>query len=210
MWKLVIIYTVVLLLGSGVASLFNLPIWIALIFLLVAVVIMLGDFIYTNYRTTNMKKVAKMVTERKKEPIYSFIYAQSFGTIEDQLRAIDLILKKYRQPYMQHYYQWLRAIINQDLELALEEAEKIEKEPLASYSKAYVQAMLGNSEKALSYPLQSKWMQEAILAISAINENDDEAFEQYSNNSISAARGVQRFSLIHVFKSMRTYQAQEK
>lgn len=201
MRRWVLFYAIVFLLGI-VTAIFEWPFLIAIFCIFLLTIIMFGNFFFTLYGTTNMNKVEKFIKGNQKKPINGYVYAQAFGTEEEQLIAIDTILSKYKQPYIQHYYRVIRAVITNDFKFALEESDKIAKEPAMSYCKAYVLALMNHFDEAKSYRLPKKWMHEAILAIIAKEENDREGFHYHVNQSIQAARGVQRFSLIHSLKQM--------
>lgn len=202
MWKWIIYYSIAVLLG-GVFAIFDMPFWMAMVFLLLLSLVFLGQSLFTIYASTNTRKIEKFITSKKKEPIYRFIHAQGFCTKEEQLAAIDAILHEYKQPHIQHYYRYLRYFLQEEFELALEEAANIDKEDLRHYSKALVYAQIGNETKALSYALSKPWMQEAILAYIAKSKEDYQSFEKHAQLSIAGARGIQRLSLVYAFKSMQ-------
>lgn len=202
MVKWILFYSMAFILGILIA-LFQWPFWIAIAVLIITSFIMIGEVLFTLYGTTNMKRVEKFVLKKKKEPIYRFIYSQGFGTKEDQIIAIDAILKKYKQKHIFHYYRCIQEYLKNNLEQAFEQANKIGKEPLMGYSKALVLAEMGKEDEALSYTPSKPWMQEAIAATIANNKHDDVSFEQHVNKAIQSTRGIQRLSLIYSFKQMR-------
>ncbi len=165
--------------------------------MLIAFVYMLFEMIYTLYGTKNMKKVEKFLESKKSEPIYALILLQANGSMDEQLRTIEDILKKYPKNYIHHNYRFIREMLNKNYDTALNEAEKIEKEPFMSYCKALVYATQGNKEQALDFPLPKKWMSEAILATLAKVDNNQKSYETHKENAIEAARGIQRYGLIH-------------
>lgn len=202
MWKWIGFYSLAFILGILIAM-FQWPFWIAIVVLVLTSFVMIGDFLFTIYGTTNIKRMEKFILKKKKEPIYGFIYAQGFGTKEDQILAIDAILNKYKQQHIHYYYRCIQQYLKNNLEQALEEAQKVGKEPLISYSKALINAKMGNEEEALSQLPSKQWMQEAILATIAHHKHNDDAFEQHVENAVQSTRGLQRLSLIYSFNQMR-------
>lgn len=202
LWKWIVFYSMAFILGILIAM-FQWPFWIAIAVLIFASFIMIGDVLFTLYGTTNINRVEKFIIKKKKEPIYAFIYSQGFGKKEDQIIAIDAILKKYKQQHIAHYYRCIQEYLKDNLELALDEANKIGKEPLMGYSKALVLAKMGKENEALSNTPSKPWMQEAIRAAIAISKNDADAFEKHANNAIHSTRGIQRLSIIYSFNQMR-------
>jgi hypothetical protein len=202
LWKWIGFYSLAFILGILIAM-FQWPFWIAIAVLILTSLLMIGEVLFTLYGTTNMKRAEKFILKKKKEPIYQFIYSQGFGTKENQILAIDAILKKYKQQHIYYYYRCIQQYLKDNLELALEDANKIGREPLMSYSKGLIYARMGNEEEALSHMPAKRWMQEAILATIAHNKHDATSFEQHVENAIQSTRGLQRLSLIYAFNQMR-------
>lgn len=203
MWKWILYYSIALLIGI-IFAIFEWPFWVACVILFALAFVFICEVLFTLYGTKNIVKVEKFIKRKTKEPIYKHIYTQGFGTKEEQILAIDAILHKYKQQNIQHYYRCIQYILQDNLECALNEATKINKEPLKSYSKAFIHASMGNELEALSYPLAKTWMQEAILATIAHTKKDYISFETHANNAFSAARGIQKLSLVYSFNGMRS------
>lgn len=201
MWRWILFYLFAFSLGVLMAA-FDWPFWIAIVILSIVVVLMIGDVLYTLYVTTNLRKVESYILRKKKEPIYAFVYAGKFGSKEDQLKAIDAILKKYKQPYISHYYRCVQETLLKNYSIALNEAEKIEKQPLMNYSIASIHAHVGNIDKAqqLVEQLPKQWMKEAVLASIANYENDTSRYKEHAHSAVEHARGMQRFSLYYYYE----------
>ncbi|RHW38469.1 hypothetical protein D1B33_06210 [Lysinibacillus yapensis] len=196
-----IIYLVIAFFLGVVLAIFEWPFWIAVVFLMAISFIFIGEMLYTIYISQNSKRVAKFIKSKQKEPIYRYVYMQGHGSKEDQIEAIDAILHKYKQPHIQHYYRCLQFILKERYELALEEANQINKEPLMTYSNALVFAQMGKETEALAYSFSKVWMQESILASVARTKHDRISFERHAQAAIDSSRGVQRLSLIYAFNN---------
>ncbi|HWL22871.1 MAG TPA: hypothetical protein VNR38_03850 [Ureibacillus sp.] len=195
--KSILIYFLASIIGFFLADYFSWPKWIVLIFMFIAFVYMLCEMLNIMYGTKDMKKVERFLKSKLKEPIYAFVYAQAIKSKDEQLRIIEEILKKYPQKYIHHNYRFVRDMLNNDYLNALNEAEQIGKEPFMSYSKALVFATQNNREQALSFHLSKLWMREAIHATLAKAEENHNDYIKHKEKAIEAARGIQRFGLIH-------------
>ncbi|MFC7684755.1 hypothetical protein [Ureibacillus sp. GCM10028918] len=198
MWKQYLSAVVV----GVVIAIFEFPFWIAAVLLLGVSLWIIGEFLYILYGSTNMEKVEKFIIAKQKEPIYHFVYAQGFGTLQDQILAIDKILRKYKQPHIHQYYLALQQLLSNNFEQALIEANQIGKEPIMSYTKALILVQMGNIEDAKSYKFEKQWMEEAIIAMISAQNKDKGSFELHAKKAMNAARGVQKLSLIYSFKAM--------
>lgn len=201
MWRWILFYLFAFALGVLMAT-FDWPSWIAIVIFSIVVALMIGNVLYTLYGTTNMRKVENYILRKKKEPIYAYVYAEKFGSKEDRLKAIEAILKKYKQPYITHYYRCVQETLLKNYSNALSEAEKIEKQPLMNYSIASIHADMGNIDKAqqLVEQLPKQWMKEAVLASIANYENDFSRYKEHAHLAVEHARGIQRFSLYYYYE----------
>ncbi|QCR32818.1 hypothetical protein [Lysinibacillus sp. SGAir0095] len=198
MWKQ---YLCAVLVGV-VFAIFELPFWMAVVLLLIITLWIIGEFLYLVYGTTNMKKVEKFIIAKQKEPIYRYVYSQGFGTLQDQLIAIDKILQKYKQPHIHQYYLAIQQLLSDNFDEALKVANQIGKEPFMSYTKALILVEMGNIEEAKSFKFEKLWMHEAIFAMIAAKKKDKVSFDLHSSKAIAASRGIQRLSLIYSFKAL--------
>ncbi|GLC88850.1 hypothetical protein [Lysinibacillus piscis] len=158
---------------------------------------------YVAYRTNNMRTVERFIKARQKEPIFKAAYLMVHGTEEELLEAFDVIIKKYKRPFIQYNYRFMKAIIQEDLEQAKQAALQIQKEPFASYAHCYIAALEGRTEAMYSEQLTQPWMQPAVEAVYAYTYKDDQRFEQCVQQSVEQARGVQKYTLIHNFAKMK-------
>lgn len=195
--KTFLYYLLIAFVGFWIANYYSWPKWTVFVFMVIACIVMLGRMLYVLYGTKNIKSVEKFLASNRKEPIYAYVYEQAKGTKEEQLNAIEQILKKYPKGYIYQNYRFVREMLKEDYDVAFDEAKLIGKEPFMSYSKALVYATQGNRHDALSFELSKEWMREAILATLAKVENDKNSYEVHKQNAIQSARGIQRYGLIH-------------
>ena len=200
--KLSLFYLIIIMLAIGL-SLAGVRLSLSLgIFALVAIA-MVYRYIHILYRTNNMKLVDILVKDRKKEPFFAYLFAVAYGTREDQLRSLDVVIAKYKQPAMKYNYQFLKSIMENNLEEAKDAADKINKEPLTSYAKCYIAALEGRTTDMRSEQLTQPWMQPAVEAVYAHKMKNETAFQQFAQESMEVARGVQKYALIHTFEEMK-------
>ena len=200
------IYVFILAVVLTVALLFiDLPIWsIYVVIIAVYIVLIVLPPIYTIYKSNNLKKVERFLEKNKRKPIFSFPLAVKTGNREEMIVAIQLILTKYNQPYIQEVYKKNLALFENNVSLFEQRAKQISKEPLHTYYIAYAEALKGNFKEAqsLKEKLPVGWMPYAIDAIIGKEKGDLSAFRIAAEQSIDLARGVQKFNLVHSFEWM--------
>lgn len=160
--------------------------------------------IFTIYKSNNLKKVERFLEKNKQKPIFAYPLAVKSGKREETIHAVQLILSKYKQPYMQQVYKTNLALFENNLTMFEQHAEQISKEPLHTYYIAYAEAWKGNFEsaQALKEKLPTGWMPSAIDALIAKERHDWDAFRIAAEESIRLARGVQKYNLYYSFKWM--------
>lgn len=200
--KLTTFYLVIIILAMTL-SLAGVCLSISLAIFALIVLAFIYRHIHILFRTNNMQSVDKLVKDRKKEPFFAYLYAVAYETKEDQLQSLDVVIKKYKQPAVKYNYIFIKATMEENLEDAKDAADKINKEPLASYAKCYIAALEGRTADMRSAKLTQPWMRPAIEAIYAYTIKNCAAFQQYQQESINLARGVQKYALIHSFKEMQ-------
>lgn len=196
-WPVVIIVGIV---AGLVSALFKIPFWVVVVVITLVTIVSMLNMIYNAYFTTDMAKVKKYIQKKQKDPFMAFILAVESGTKEQEIEAADKVIAHYKQPTMKNTYEMNRAIRLEQFDRAHEFADKLMKTPYGPYGKALIAASLGNREEAKSYSLKTSWMEAAIEAELALNENDEAAFERYSQQAINGTKGIQRFLFIHGFK----------
>lgn len=200
--KLTLFYLIIIILAMTL-SLAGVRLSISLAIFALIVLAIIYRHIHILFRTNNMQSVDKLVKDRKKEPFFAYLYAVAYETKEDQLQSLDVVIKKYKQPAVKYNYVFIKAMMEENLEEAKDAADKINKEPLASYAKCYIAALEGRTADMRSAKLTQPWMQPAIEAIYAYTIKNEDAFQQYQKESINLARGVQKYALTHSFKEMQ-------
>ncbi|MFJ7825615.1 hypothetical protein [Psychrobacillus sp. NPDC096623] len=160
--------------------------------------------VYTIYKSNNLKKIERFLENNKRKPLFAFPLAVKGGNREEIIRAIQVILSKYKQPYMKQVYKTNLALFEKNLTLFEQHAKQISKEPLYTYYVAYAEAWKGNFEKsqALKEKLPTGWMPSAIDAVIAKEKGDLIDFRRAADESIRLARGVQKFNLFYSFEWM--------
>ena len=200
--KLTFFYLMIMILAMAL-SLAGVRMSVALGVFVPIVIVVLYRYIHTIYRTNNMQRVDRLVKKEKKQPFFAYLYANAYGTKDEQLQVLDDLIVKYKQPAIKYNYMFFKALLEENLLAAKEAAENIQKEPLTSYAHCYIAALEGQTAAMRSEKLTQPWMQPAIEAVYAHTMKDDSAFERFSKESIDVARGVQKYLLIHTFEKMK-------
>ena len=202
--KLTLFYLMMMILAMAL-SLAGVRLSVALGIFVILVGAIFYRLIHILYRTNNMQVVDKLVKQKKKQPFFAYVYANAnaYGTKEEKLKVLDEVISKYKQPMIKNNYRFHKAILEQDVKAAKEAAENIQKEPLTSYAFCYIAALEGRTADMRSDKLTQSWMQPAIEAVYAHSIKDNIAFDRFSKDSIDAARGMQKYSLLHSFAQMK-------
>lgn len=177
---------------------------IYIVIIVVYVVLLVLPPIYTVYKSNDLKKIERFLEKNKRKPIFTYALAVKTGNREEIISAIQLILSKYKQPYMQQVYKTNLALFENNISLFEQRAKQISKEPLHTYYIAYAEALKGNFEDAYSLKgkLATDWMPYALDAIIAKEKGDLSAFQTASEQSIHLARGIQKLNLVYSFEWM--------
>ncbi|MGE6516511.1 hypothetical protein [Lysinibacillus sphaericus] len=201
--KLTLFYIGIITLSMAL-SLAGVRMSVALGFFAVIVTAMIYRHIHILYRTNNMQQVDKFVRDRQKQPFFAHIYALAYGTRADQIRVLADVAGKYKQPTIKYNYLFNKALLEENLEAAKEAAKHIDKDPIKSYAACYIAALEGRTSDMHSDKLTQPWMQPAIEAAYAHKLKDKQEFERFAGYCTDAARGVQKYALIHTFEQMKT------
>lgn len=174
------------------------------VIIVVYIVLLVLPLMYTVYKSNNLKKIERFLERNKRKPIFAYALAVKTGNREEIIGAIQTILTKYKQPYMQEVYKINLALFENNILLFEQLAKQISKEPLHTYYIAYAKALKGNFEGAhsLKGKLPAGWMPYAIDAIIAKEKGDLSAFRLAAEESIHLVRGVQKFNLVYSFEWM--------
>lgn len=201
-------YVFIILLGIAltvVMTFLELPFW--LIYLSIVVLYLLLTVVpsmYIVYKSNNLKRIERYLEANKRKPLFAYPLAVKTGDLEIIIQAIQAILNKYKQPYVQEVYKTNLALYENDFSRFDNLSNQISKEPLRTYYQAYNQALKGNFKEArtLKVDLPAGWMPHAIEAIIAKKIGDMERFWEEANASVECARGVQKFNLFYSFKNI--------
>ena len=179
------------------------PIWFIYLVVIVTyfALLVLPQF-YIVYKSNNLSKIERFLEKNKLKPMYAYPIAVKTGNREEIVSAIQDILSKYKQPYMQEVYKTNLALYENNVSLFEQRAKQISKEPLHTYYIAYAEAVKGNytEANALKGKLPVGWMHPAIEAIIAKEQGDMNVFRAAADQSIHLARGIQKFNLFYSFK----------
>lgn len=199
-------YVLIILLGIAltvVMSFLEIPFWIIYLSIVILYILLLVvPSMYIVYKSNNLAKIERYLEENKKKVLFTFPLAVKTGDLPTIIQAINDILKKYKQPYMQEVYKANLALYENNVSEFNILARQISKEPLRTYYKAYAEALQGKFVEArtLKESLQASWMKHSIEAIIAKEQGDMETFRKEADASIESARGMQKFSLLYSFK----------
>ena len=200
--RLTLFYLMIMILAMAL-SLTGVRMSVALGIFAIIVIVVIYRRIHIVYRTNNMQQVDRLVKKEKKQPFFAYLYANAYGTKEEQLQVLDELIVKYKQPAIKYNYVFIKALLEQNLLAAKDAAEKIQKEPLSSYAFCYIAALEGRTADMHSDKLTQPWMQPAIEAVYAYTMKDKIALDRFTKESIDVARGVQKYLLIHTFENMK-------
>ncbi|MEF7494531.1 hypothetical protein V4V34_08085 [Lysinibacillus sphaericus] len=89
--QLTVIYLAIILLAMGL-SLSGVRLSFSLGIIALFVVAIIYRHVHILYRTNNMELVDKWVKRRRKEPIFAALYASAYETVDEQIRAMDVII----------------------------------------------------------------------------------------------------------------------
>ncbi|MGE7835826.1 hypothetical protein [Viridibacillus arvi] len=204
-FKLILIYLVAII-SCTFLLIMDLP--IAVVFLLLFMyVFALTMFPYCNTLiwSNNISKMDRFITKHKTKPVFAYPYAVAHETVTEQKLSVQKILSSYKQQDAQHNYCSLLATLDKDFEIALVEAKQLQKEPIRSYTIAYIETLLSNFEaaKVLIPNLKKEWMPHAIVGLIAYEQQDFQTFEKEAHAAVTKSRGLQKYLLFYSFKEMK-------
>ncbi|MEG0439480.1 hypothetical protein [Solibacillus cecembensis] len=199
-WLQIIIFGLVVGVASGV---FNLPFLWSMGIIAGMGLLVIANMLYKVYASTNMKQVKKYIENHKKDPFMKFILTVENGTKEEELAAMEEVIAHYKQPAMKNTFEMNRTILLEDYDRAHYFAEQLKNTQHKLYGKALIAAVQGNEAQLVEYDIKREWMKYAIEAQLAFAKKDQQRFEQASVKAVHAAKGIQRFMLIHSFKKLK-------
>lgn len=198
------VYVVILGLVVGfLSAMFDWPFVVSISIILVFALCSIGYMFYIAYASTDLAKIRKYIVKHKKDPVMNYIHTLEVGTKEQEIEAMEKIIAHYKQPVIKNTYEMNRAIRLDDFERAQYYADQLMDNQNGPYGKALIAAVAGNREEANSYSLKSEWMKYGIEAQLALAERNLEAFDRFAQQSVEAAKGLQRYSLYYSFKKAK-------
>lgn len=174
---------------------------IVILFYLIAMVL---PGIFTVYYSNSLRQIERYIKRNRHKAIFGFPYALGHGDEQDIDKSLQQILAVHKQPAMQSVYRTLLAIYREQPGIAAQHAERIDREPLRSYYMAHAAVASGDLQRAalLNESITVPWMNHSIAALIAYEAKDDK-FDALADQSVAAARGVQKYTLAKSFGRMK-------
>ncbi|MGG0663008.1 hypothetical protein ABE042_02725 [Viridibacillus arvi] len=179
------------ILVSFILGLLNAPTWIVMTINAIAGIAVIYDHIHTVKFSKNAKKIVRTMKYQKKNPFFAYVLAVKEGTLEDELREIERVIAKYKQPDLRNSLEFRKNYQLKDYDKAIQFANKIEKEPFKSFYLAIVDVLQQDYIKARSYTFAQKWMKHAIEAEIALQLNNIEDYKKHTKLVIEQSKGMQ-------------------
>lgn len=207
----IIQYILLFLLGIALTVtmlFFELPFWLIYVSIVIVYILLLVvPQMYTVYKSNNLKRIERYLEQNKRKPIFAYPLAVKSGNPEQINQAIQAILDKHKQTYMQEVYKTNMALYENNVSKIDHLSKQISKDPLRTYYMAYAEVLKGNFEEAyaLKKNLPTGWMPHAIEAIISKERGDMNTFRKEAEISIDQASGVQKFNLLYSFKWMEKH-----
>ncbi|WP_332645223.1 hypothetical protein [Lysinibacillus sp. 54212] len=196
-------YTIGIIIFSVIAGIlmavFSIPFWFFVVTILIIGLIRLAYIFFILYYIQNPKLIQGYLKSNKRHTLYAYALTLPNGSKSEQIQAIDKILAKYPSPLMQATYGANRAILQMDFEAAKKAIEPIKDQPLGQYTLALIQAFQGNQNDANSFRLSKKWMKPLIEAVLAFQDGDRIRYEEFREEALKHARGIQHYTIYHFF-----------
>lgn len=196
------------LIGMGVSAFLlsiDTPRWLVFaIVIIFYLTVMVLPGIYVTYFSNSLQQIERYIHRNRHKPIFAYPYALGHGNHEDVERSIKQILMLHKGPVMQSIYRTLLAIYRRQPGIAAQHATGIDREPMRSYYLAHIAASSGEFQRAaeLNRQIHEPWMNHSIEALIAF-ENNDDTFRSHVEESVKAARGIQKYTLEKSFNRMK-------
>ncbi|MGE7835573.1 hypothetical protein [Viridibacillus arvi] len=179
------------ILVSFILGLLNAPTWIVMTINAIAGIAVIYDHIHTVKFSKNAKKIVRTMKYQKKNPFFAYVLAVKEGTLEDELREIERVMARYKQPDLRNSLEFTKNYRLNDYDKAIQFAKKIEKEPLKNFYLAIVDVLQKDYVKARSYTFAQKWMNHAIEAEIALQLKNIENYKKHMQQVIEESKGMQ-------------------
>lgn len=191
--RFIIIYVVVLGLGLGAVAIGipqNVALWT---FTIIAIVLIVG-YMVAMTGTKNTKLTLFAIKFQKKSPMFAHTLALKYGTLEDELAAIELVEKKVKNEETVLDYQFLRALRLNDLAGARAIISNMKTSPRKRFDIAILDAASKKYGIARNYKLDFIWMEFYVEAFIANMQGNKEKYEEYMLKTIEETKGLQRLT----------------
>lgn len=178
------------------------PFYIIGIIVAIALVISLGNLLYTAMYTQNLKKLEKFIKGNSRNPVYYSLQMLAEGT-DDQFReSLESIIKKYKNTKYEATYGALLAMMNGDYELAHRYNEPQLHKEVGQYTNYIIDVMAGKEIGDVP-AFKESWMNSSIEAHQAAMRMDLQTFEIMSRQATDQAKGIQYYGNYYTFKRMK-------
>lgn len=167
----------------------------------VTFLVVFAGLIYPTYRTllweTKVEKIEKFLLKKRKGPTYHFIYSLANEHDEEAAVALNMLLKRYKQPSKQALYKTMYALYKKDLSTAKEVIELIKPDLYKSYYKTGLLIEEGKYSEArqLAQQISKPWMKNAVFAEIEKKQGNSEQAIQFARLALTEAKGLNRYSL---------------
>ncbi|WP_102691808.1 hypothetical protein [Rummeliibacillus pycnus] len=190
--RLLIFYLIAL----GIGAIFiwlKVPTNFSVAFFTILAVAIIGYYAFIMTSSKNTKAILRQARYQKSNPTYAYAFAIKDGTKEDEIEALDRLIKKYKnQPDGLSDYQFKRAVRLGDLASAGEIVNSMKNGPLKTYNMAYFEALLGKYGKARNHPFLQSWMSHSIEAVIAKKQHKLDRYKEEMQQAIEQSKGIQR------------------
>ena len=192
--KLLLFYVIILGIG-GIFTWLNVPTTYSLLFFIFLAIAVVGYYAYTMTASKKTNAILRQVRFQKSNPIYAHILAIKEGTKEDEIEALDKLIKKNKNNHDGRMdYEFQRAVRLGDFAGAKKIADSMKNGPLKSYNQAYAEALAGKYGVARNKPFYQCWMKHSIEAVIAKKQNNKERYQSEMEQAVEESKGIQRLT----------------
>ncbi|MGM9966087.1 MULTISPECIES: hypothetical protein [unclassified Rummeliibacillus] len=192
--KLLLFYVIILGIG-GIFTWLNVPTTYSLLFFIFLAIAVVGYYAYTMTASKKTNAILRQVRFQKSNPIYAHILAIKEGTKEDEIEALDKLIKKNKNNHDGRMdYEFQRAVRLGDFAGAKKIADSMKNGPLKSYNQAYAEALAGKYGVARNKPFYQSWMKHSIEAVIAKKQNNKERYQSEMEQAVEESKGIQRLT----------------
>lgn len=188
--RLVLLYLFLAVIGFVLAW-FNAPTWVIVVVFIIAVAAVIYNNVLVMYLSKDAKKIERAMRNQRRNPLFAHVLAVKEGTLEDEMKEIDRIIAKYKQPDLRNSFEFLRSYRLGQYENAIKFAKEIKREPNRSYHLALADVLQKNYKKARTYSFDQAWMTHAVEAEIALQLKNLENYKKHMQLAIDESKGMQ-------------------